>query len=359
MGGQISHGNSGRSAARTLLKEINLFWIVAIVVAVLLVAASLFTAHAASRGLEKPNLSDSDRSDYKGLQTGSRVAFVLAIVLALAATFFCAVGTVGQREVGIVTAFGKITGQTGHGFVVVAPWESIETQTIATQKFKIGPPDGSQCNVTTGLTSFSSETQPVYICATLNWHVNSDDVQHLYKTVGPTFQDTIIPSRVNQAFKDETVKFAAVQIAPHREQIRLDVLAHLKQTLGKYAINADDLNIDDIEFSDQFQKAIDDKQVATQEALAAQNRVAKAQYEADQQAKLASGDARATLIKATAQAKANYLLSRSLTSQVIQYQYVQKLAPTITTIVAPQGTNTILPLGGLTGTSTPAPSTGK
>lgn len=281
-------------------------------------------------------------------------------------TFVSSFNTVGQREVGIITEFGKITGQTGHGVVIVAPWANVETQSIAVTSYVVGPPKGSNepCDSANGaLTSFSKETQPVYICATLNWHVNNSDVQRLYKTVGPTFFDTIIPSRVNQAFKDETVKFKAVDVAPNREQIRLDVLDHLKNTLGKYSIKADDININDIEFSEQFQKAIDDKQVATQESLAAQNRVAKAQYEADQAVatadgqkrvaiKKAEGDAQAITINANAQAAANRKIAKSLTPSVIAYTYVQKLAPNVQAIVPNNGT--ILVPTNITGAATPA-----
>ena len=112
-----------------------------------------------------------------------------------------------------------------------------------------------------------------------------------------------MPNNLNQAFKDEAVKFTAVDIAPNRETIRTRRAQGAARRLSPYSIRVNDLNIDNIEFSTQFEAAIEAKQEATQAALRAkaqvqqakfeaQSRVAKAQGEADANVTVAAGSGR-------------------------------------------------------------------
>ncbi len=89
------------------------------------------------------------------------------------------------------------------------------------------------------------------------------------------------------------------------------------------------------EVDDAFTNAIEEKQVATQNAQAEQNKVAVSQAQAKQKAATAQGDADALRINAQGQADANNLLSASLTPQLIQFQALQKLAPNVQIALIP------------------------
>ena len=104
-----------------------------------------------------------------------------------------------------------------------------------------------------------------------------------------------MPNNLNQAFKDEAVKFAAVEIAPNRETIRTAVLKALRSRLSPYSIRVNDLNIDNIAFSRQFEQAIEAKQEATQAALRAKAQVQQAQFEAQSRVAKAKGEADANV----------------------------------------------------------------
>ena len=141
-----------------------------------------------------------------------------------------------------------------------------------------------------------------------------------------------MPNRVNQLFKDETVKYRAVQIAPNREQIRRSVRQRLATELAKYSIQVEDLLIDNIKFSPEFTKAIEAKQIATQDAQAAQNRVKEAQFKAQQVIKQAQGEA-----------KANQLKRQTLTALLVQQNAIDKLNPNVQVLIVPSGSNFLLP----------------
>ena len=222
---------------------------------------------------------------------------------------------------GVVYQFGNIVGQTDSGLVTIAPWRELRTANVQVQKQEFPELD-----------SFSSETQDVFIKATINYQVSPKDIQRLYRTVGPNYFDKLVPNRVNQFFKDETVKYAAVDVAPNRDEIRANVLAKLKTELAPYSIQVDDLLIDDIKFSPEFTKAIEDKQIATQEAQAAKNKVAQAEYQAQQIIKQAQG-----------QAEANRLKRQTLTPLLVQQNAIDKLNPNVTVIMVPSNSNFLFP----------------
>jgi regulator of protease activity HflC (stomatin/prohibitin superfamily) len=262
-------------------------------------------------------------------------------------TLTSAIHIIDAGHVGIIKTFGSIDGQVGDGPTFVAPWSDVIAVSTRVQKREFDH-----------LGAFSKETQDVFVDATANIAVAPDDVQCLYRTVGSDWYEKLIPSRVLQTLKDETVKYTTVQVAPHREAIRAAVRARLQQQLSNFRarrgacavkIDVQDFLLRNVDFRPEFKDAIEKKQIATQDAQTAQNRVAQKQAEADGQVATAKGDARsnvaraegeatATLVKARAQANANRLLARSLTNQVIQYQYVTKLAPNVQAIVPNNGT---------------------
>jgi len=221
--------------------------------------------------------------------------------------------SVTAGHVGIVYQFGGIVGQKTDGFQTTWPWQSMREASVQVQRHTFDRLD-----------SFSQETQDVYITATLNYEVSPGDIQRLYRTVGPDYFEKLIVPRVNQFFKDETVKFRSVEIAPNRDTIREQVRKKLKAELASSSIQVDDLLIDNIDFPAAFKEAIVQKQVATQNALREQQNVKRAEFEAEQ-----------VIARAKGQAEANKLIDRSLTQMIINYTLVQKLAPTIQTALVP------------------------
>jgi regulator of protease activity HflC (stomatin/prohibitin superfamily) len=193
-----------------------------------------------------------------------------------------------------------------------------------------------------GISGFSKETQEVIITATLNYSVAPGAVQNLYRTVGANWFNVLIEARINNFFKEETVKYDATAVAPSRELIRTAVKNRLAQDMDQYSVTISDLLIDNLDFRPEFKQAIENKQIATQDALREGERVKQKQNEAQQAIETAKGAAESTRINAEGQAAANRLLSASLTPEVIQFQAVQKLSDKITIALVPSGQGVIL-----------------
>lgn len=233
--------------------------------------------------------------------------------------------SVPTGHIGLIYSFGALSGQKGEGLQFVAPWQTVKYASIQTQGKKFEK-----------MMSFSSETQQVTVTATINVRVIPDHIRDLYRTVGDDYFNVIVAPRVLQAFKDETVKYSSIDIAPKREVIRCAVRDKLAAELQEnYSILVTDLLIDDISFGDEFEKAIEEKQRQTQLALAEKEKVVSEKSKADQAIERARGEAQATIINADAQSASNKKMAESLSPELIQYTYAQKLSPNIKVMMIP------------------------
>jgi regulator of protease activity HflC (stomatin/prohibitin superfamily) len=297
-------------------------WMVVLTVIALL----LFTA---KRTL--PEVIDYRQPRAFNLARFLKPAGFLILALMVLSTFFASVYQVPAGHIGVVYEFGGIKGQVGEGLQFVAPWRNVLLANIQVQR-----------RVFDKLNSFSEESQDVFVRASLNVRVSPQAIQQLYRTVGPNFFNVLVESRVIQNFKDETVKYKSVDIAPHRENIRKAVRERLEKELSPFSIEVVDLLLDNIDFNPEFKKAIEDKQIATQRALEEQQKIEGEKHKAQQAIEKAKGEGSAILFRAEKEAEANRKLAASLTPELVRYAMVQKLSDKIQVMMLPSGQNFIL-----------------
>lgn len=276
-----------------------------------------------SKGITNP-----DDKLYKTIVQGVGGALIFLFIVV---SVGYSINIIKAGRVGVVYRFGQITGQITEGFNMIAPWNGVVTANtqIQSHKFK-------------ALACFSNETQNVWVDATLNINVSPQAIQELYRRVGHGFFDVLVAPRVGQIFKDETVKYRSVDIAPNREIIRKTVSQRLEKEMAPYSIEVRDLLLDNIMFEEAFQKSIEDKQKATQKALEEDQNVKVKKALAAQAVETAKGAAESVYINAERQAAANKKLSESLSAELIQYTLISKLSDKIEVMILPAGQNFIL-----------------
>jgi len=302
-----------------------MLWVVSVFLAVIVCGGALLIGRAA-RAAAQPGTPERMRG---GIVMGAAVALFVAWVGIH--TALRAVKPIEAGHVGVVYQFGEIVGQKGEGLQFIWPWQDLRIESVQVQRYRFE-----------NVTAFSQETQDVFFIATLNYSVSPAAVQTLYRTVGPNWFDRLIEPRVLNFFKEETVKYETVAVGPNRENIRRAVRERLSAELAPFSIEINDLLIDNIEFSAEFKAAIEQKQIATQDALREQERVRQRQFEAQQQIELARGEAESIRVRAEGQAEANRLLAASLTPEVIQFQALQQLGDNIQIALIPAGQGIII-----------------
>ena len=100
--------------------------------------------------------------------------------------------------------------------------------------------------------------------------------------------------------------------------------ALLQQRLEPYGILVKQFTMNEIRAPQSVIDAINAKNVMQQSALTAQNELQKNEFQARGDSIKAAGRAKAILAEAEAQAKANDLLSRSLTPSLVQYEMAKR-----------------------------------
>jgi regulator of protease activity HflC (stomatin/prohibitin superfamily) len=250
-------------------------------------------------------------------------------------------------SVGVVTNFGQVQTVTLEpGLHVVIPiYQHVTNVDTRVQPHQFAEIDAA-----------SKELQTVKLTGTMNYHIDGQFASDLFQRVGTDFADKIIDPAFNDFIKTVVPDYSVNDILAKRDEIRKLAKDQLGANLAQYHIIVDDIYIANIAFSAGFQQAIEDKQVAQQQVQTEQQILAQKQIQAQQAVAQAKGQADATVTLAEGQAKANDLLNASLSDQILQYQYIQKLTDKITVMLLPSGNQTIFDLKSLLGQTTPSPA---
>lgn len=212
---------------------------------------------------------------------------ILGIFLLI--TFFSSVGTISAGNIGVKTRFGKVIGSIQPGFFVMIPYiDYVTSMDVQTQKDQADS------------TAASSDLQNVTATVAVNYHVEPQDAPTIFANIGADYADRVISPAIQESIKSVTANYTAEQLITEREKVRQDIITLLTGKLQTYGVQTDSLNIVNFAFSDQFNQAIEAKVTAQQNALAAQNKLAQVQFEADQAVAQAKGQAQAIQIEAQA-----------------------------------------------------------
>ena len=213
--------------------------------------------------------------------------------------------TIKSTERGILSTFGRISENTiEDGLHVKIPFiQSVKKINIQQKKF-----DGHE-------NSYTRDVQTSEVDYTINYDLVRENVNKLYRNVGLDYHNRIVVPFVRSAMKEAFGNFAATEIVENRDAVRREIEASLRRTLdSNYFMNIQ-FQLVDIDFDDQFENAIKEKQVAEQEALKAKNVTIQIEEKAKQTKIAAEAEAEAMRIKANA-------LERN--PKLVSYEAVQK-----------------------------------
>lgn len=143
----------------------------------------------------------------------------------------------------------------------------------------------------------SKDLQNISTLIALNYHLNPQRVNELYKNVGLDYEDKVIDPAVQEIVKSITAKYTAAELITLREDVSMGIKSGLDTRLQKYYLVIDDFSIKDFEFSQTFAKAIEAKQEAEQLALKAERDLQRVKIEAEQQIATARAEAERLRLK--------------------------------------------------------------
>lgn len=198
---------------------------------------------------------------------------------------------IGAGERGVVMSFGKVENKVlGEGIHFRKPFqESIKTISVKTKTTKI-----------TGIAG-SSDSQVVTFTAQVNWRMNPNVINKTFQNVGDEgdVENNYIVTKGPDAIKESISKSTAIDFQKNRELVRKLAIQNLRERMGNTAL-IDDISFTDINFSDDFNAAIEAKVTAEQTALAEKNKLETVKYQAQQKIETAKADAESIRIQTEA-----------------------------------------------------------
>lgn len=163
--------------------------------------------------------------------------------------------------------------------------------------------------------AFTRDTQTVMVKYAVTMYPDPTKIADLYKQFGKSWDEKLIPPTTSSTIKDSIGQYVADDLVSKREAARKAALVELKANLLPRGIIVTDLSIINLDFNDEYEKAVERKVKAVQEAAEAHNRTVQVQEEAKQKVLSAQADAEAMRIKSQA-------LSQN--KGLVQYEAIQK-----------------------------------
>jgi regulator of protease activity HflC (stomatin/prohibitin superfamily) len=240
---------------------------------------------------------------------------------------------------------------------------SISNQTYT---MSVAPSEG-QVQGDDSIRARTKDGQEVIVDASVIYRVDPTKVVPLHIVWQNNYEDGFVRPEARGVIRDAVSQYGVEEVVSSKRAEMIDTISkELGGTLSENNLELVDFILRDIHFSDEYAAAVEQKQIAEQQAQQAFFVVEQRKQEADQARQVAQGQAdaaviaaqgaaEARIIQAEAEAKALALLAAALRDnpQLIDYQYILKLAPGVQTIFVPTDQQFILPLPDTTTTTPP------
>lgn len=229
------------------------------------------------------------------------LAIVLIIVMGVAG---CSLTTVDAGQIGVRTQFGKVTENSVEpGLHFVNPiGGAIIRYDVREQKADMKCP------------TYTKDMQQADIQIVATYALNKGDVGVVHQTYGTAYADKVVLPKIVSAVKDVIGNIEAAALVNAREKAAKSILdtATAQIVEAKVPVTITSLVIANIDYSDAFEKSIEEKVIAQQNAIREQNKTKQIEEESRQAVIRAEAQAKAKVAIAEADAKAVEIQGKAL-----------------------------------------------
>src|SRR5690348_4671583 len=185
-----------------------------------------------------------------------------------------------------------------------------------------GSPNNDEINVN------SKEGQPVSLDVSMSFELDADKAPFLYTSFRrdiASIQHTYVKQSIRQALQEVigNEEIAAV-IGPKKAEAVARTQQLISERLAPYGFIVKQFSMNEFRAPPSVIEAINQKNAKQPQALTAQNELQKDTFQAQGDSIKAAGRAKAILTEAAAQARANELLSKSITGTLVQYEMAKR-----------------------------------
>jgi regulator of protease activity HflC (stomatin/prohibitin superfamily) len=234
--------------------------------------------------------------------------------------------------------------------------ENVKTYSISRQTYTMSVASSEgQVQGDDSIRARTMDGQEINVDASVIYAIDPNKIIQLHIEWQDRYQDNVIRPLSRGIIRDIASQYGIQEIvSTKRADMEQKITNELNKKLGENNLILVDFILRDLHFTDEYAAAVEQKQIAEQNALQAEFVVQQKKQEAEQARQTAQGaadavvisaqgEAKAILLKAQAQAEANQVLALSLTPELLTYTYINKLAPNVQVMYLPSGTPLLLP----------------
>jgi prohibitin 2 len=214
----------------------------------------------------------------------------VALLLVLSTLAFESFTVIPAGHIGVQVTLGEVNQQTlAEGMHMVNPISRIKEVEVRL--------------VTTKLEKASAGTkdlQQIHTDIVMNYRIDGSKAAHIYKEFGFDLQDRVILPALSESLKAVTAHYTSEELITKRDVVSGQVKEEVAGKLVKYGVEVGDISLVNFGFSDEYQRAIESKVVATQSKLKAEQDLQRIEVEAKQEIAKAEGRAKAIQIETQA-----------------------------------------------------------
>lgn len=187
---------------------------------------------------------------------GSKLLLFAVVIFGLIFFFSCVI-SVPTGHVGVLTLFGKVTGETlGEGIHLINPLKAVQKLSIQTQSVK------ESANVP------SNEGLILALDTSLLFHLDGTKAADVYQKVGANYAEKIVEPTLRAAIRTATSAHSANALYTNaRELVQQQIKDQLTAELGPRGVVIEDVLLRDVQLPPMLKSSIEAKQQAEQDAL--------------------------------------------------------------------------------------------
>jgi prohibitin 1 len=191
-----------------------------------------------------------------GGRTFLRGAGMLVLLVLVAVLAFSSTSCVRTGHVGVVSIFGRVTGQTlSEGIHIVNPAATITELSVKTQEVKEHASVPSKEGLIMGLE------------ASVLYHLDPKRAAEVYQTIGANYAEVLLQPTFRSAIRAITAGNSAASLySDARETIAQEILKDVARQVSSRGVIIENVLLRDLQLPDTLKHAIEAKQQAQQEA---------------------------------------------------------------------------------------------
>ena len=267
------------------------------------------------------------------LRVGNLILVIVGAILALV-VIFGSFKVISAEQVGVPVTLGKVGDTPRYGLTMKWP--------IITRFVKF---DKTAQRMKLTDETYTKDMQNAKIVYSFMYRIVPDRACELYLAAGRGYEDKWIDPCLDDALKGICGHWTATELVSHRNEVANEIEELLRKELPAGYFTDISVKLDDITYSDAFEKGIEEKVLAEQEALKAKNKTVQIEEEGRQSVIKAKAEADAAIAAAEGKAKAMDIEGAAIRRNS-QYLELKKLDVQLQMAESAKGWQTVIMSGG-------------